>query len=366
MSRYEEIDLHGIRTYPVRGRRSLVEAGGLYRAPESPGELEGFDAFWTSLPDVLAARDLKDLVERTRVARAGGGGFLLMFGGHVIKTGLGPGLIRLMEEGWISALAMNGAGSIHDLEIGCFGKTSEDVAHQLPAGRFGMARETSQWLNAWTVEAARRGEGLGEGLGRAIAEQAGEGAGRSVLAAAWRLSIPATVHLAIGADINHQHPGFPGAAAGETTTRDFRILCRQVQTLEQGVALNVGSAVILPEVFLKALSVAINLGGKFDGLTTAVFDFQRHYRPQVNVAHRPTLQGGKGFYLVGHHELLLPLFIHALLRYGMADRPARKKSRATGRRADLREDGRGDRRLDRRPDGATDGAKRKARRPIGR
>ncbi len=319
MSKYEELDLRGVRTYPVKRRRSLVEASSFYHPPDA---LDSFDSFWNSLPDVLAAKDLRELVQRTRTARAGGAGFLVLLGGHVIKTGLGPGLIRLMREGWITALALNGAGTIHDLEIAFWGRTSEDVAGQLPEGRFGMARETSQWLNAWTVEAARRGEGLGEGLGRAIQEEAGTGAGRSVLASAWQMSIPVSVHLAIGADINHQHPGFSGAAAGETSARDFRILCRQVQTLAKGVALNVGSAVILPEVFLKAVSVAINLGTRFDQLTTAVFDFQRHYRPQVNVAQRPTLQGGKGFYIVGHHELLFPLFIHALLRYGISDGPA--------------------------------------------
>jgi len=221
-----------------------------------------------------------------------------------------------MEEGWITALALNGAGAVHDVEMTLFGETSEDVAAQLGKGRFGMVRETSLWINRWTVEAARRGEGLGEGLGRALLEKDESAGGRSVLAAAYRLGIPATLHLAVGADINHQHSEFDGAAAGEATARDFRILCRQVSALASGVALNLGSAVILPEVFLKALSVSVNLGGRFPNLTTAVFDFQRQYRPLENVVRRPALMGGRGFYLVGQHEILLPLLFHALLWTG--------------------------------------------------
>jgi hypothetical protein len=316
MSRYPEVDLHRLRTYPVAERASLVHHESLYRPPSDP---ESFGEFWDSLPDVLAVRDLRALVARTRAAREAGAGFLLLAGAHVIKTGLAPGLIRLMEDGWITAIALNGAGAIHDLELAFFGRTSEDVAAQLPEGKFGMARETSQWLNAWTIEADRREEGLGEGLGRAFLEQAGEGAARSLLASAYRLGVPVTIHLAIGADINHPHPGFSGAAAGSATTRDFRILCHQVGLLTRGVALNVGSAVVLPEVFLKALSVCTNLGLRFEGLTTAVFDFQRQYRPSENVVRRPALQGGTGLYLIGHHEILVPLLTQALLRLG---RPA--------------------------------------------
>jgi hypothetical protein len=274
------------------------------------------------------------LVERVRAARARKAGLLALVGAHVIKTGLGPGLIQLMEEGWITALALNGAGTIHDLEMSFFGRTSEDVAAQLPEGRFGMARETSLWLNQWTLEAAEREEGLGEGLGRAYAEHAGRGARNSLLATAYRLGIPATVHLCIGADINHQHPSFSGEAAGATTTRDFRILCHQVQSLARGAALNLGSAVILPEVFLKAVSVCINLGVRFEDLTTAVFDFQRQYRPLENVVRRPVLQGGRGYYLVGHHEILLPLFFQALRGPGAR----RGRQRSAGGRA--RRDGR--------------------------
>jgi hypothetical protein len=322
MSRYPEIDLSRVRTYPIRRRRSKVRAEGFLQPVD---DADSFTEFWNSLPDLLAAHDLRDLVSRVRRARERGAGVMAMAGGHVLKTGLGPGLIRLMEEGWITALALNGAGSIHDLEIAFFGNTSEDVAAQLPQGRFGMARETSVWLNQWTVAAAQRGEGLGEGLGRAYLENAPpEGAARSLLASAYRLGIPATVHLAIGGDINHQHPGFDGAAAGETTARDFRIFCAQVDGLGEGVALNLGSAVILPEVFLKAISVCINLGRRFPDLTTAAFDFQKHYRPMENVVKRPSLQGGRGYYLVGHHEILLPLFFQAVRLGGPLGPPSRR------------------------------------------
>ena len=315
MSRYEEADLSRLRTYPVDQRESKVARGQLYHPPS---DLDSFAASWDSLPDVLAARELKDLVERMAQARSAGAGRLLLAGAHVIKTGLAPGFVRLMEEGWITAVALNGAGAIHDLELAFFGQTSEDVAAQLPEGRFGMAEETSRWLNAWTIEAARRGEGLGEGLGREFLDSHAPHAGASLLASAYRLGIPVTVHLSIGTDINQQHPGFDGAAAGEASARDFRILTHAVASLDSGVAINIGSAVLLPEVFLKAISVAINLGATFRDLTTAVFDFQRHYRPMQNVVDRPTRTGGRGYYLVGHHELLVPLFIHALLRHGQS------------------------------------------------
>lgn len=320
MSRYPEADLSRVRTYPIEERSSLVDESQLYRPP---ADLGSFDEFWNSLPDVLAARQLRDLVARMEAARERGAGILILAGAHVIKTGLSPGLIRLMEEGWVSALALNGAGAIHDLEMAFFGRTSEDVAEALPAGRFGMAHETSAWMNEWTRTAAGRGEGLGEGLGRIFLERSGSGGGRSVLASAYRLGIPATVHLSIGTDINQQHSEFSGAAAGETSARDFRLLVPSVERLASGgVALNLGSAVLLPEVFLKAISVAINLGCRYEDLTTAAFDFQRPYRVEQNVLERPTRGVGRGYFLVGHHEILLPLFIHRLLRGRSGPPPA--------------------------------------------
>jgi len=309
MSRYPEADLSRVRTYPVSERASKVEASALYRPPSDPAS---FTEFWDSLPDQLAARDLRELVTRLVAARREGAGVLVMLGAHVIKTGMGPGLIQLMREGWITALAMNGATVIHDLELAFFGRTSEDVAAQLPEGKFGMADETSRWLNEWTRGAAERGEGLGEGLGRQFLEAKAPFREVSILAAAYELGIPATVHLSIGTDINHQHAHFPAAEAGAASARDFRILAATVQTLSRGAALNLGSAVLMPEVFLKAVSVAINLGTRFEDLTTAVFDFQKHYRPLENVVRRPTAGVGRGMYIVGHHELILPLFFQGI------------------------------------------------------
>lgn len=312
-SRYPEADLSKIRAFPVGERDSKVDSDHLYRPPVDPAS---FVELWEGLPDVLAVRDLRELVARMVLAREREAGRVVAMGAHVIKTGMAPGLIQLMEEGWITALAMNGACAIHDLELAFFGRTSEDVGAALSTGRFGMAAETSQWLNAWIADAAARGEGLGEGLGRRFQEEAPPHLGHSVLAAAYRLDIPATVHLSLGTDINQQHPSFPSAAAGETSMRDFRILCKVAESLAQGVAINVGSAVLLPEVFLKAVSVATNLGVVFRDLTTAVFDFQKHYRPLENVVRRPTAGGGRGMYLVGHHEILLPLFFQALRLQG--------------------------------------------------
>lgn len=309
MSKYPEVDLSRVRTYPVAERASKVDGSELYHPPADPSS---FGDFWASFPNQLAARDLRELVTRLIAARNSGAGVLVMLGAHVVKSGMGPGLIQLMREGWVTALAMNGATVIHDLELAFFGRTSEDVAAQLHEGKFGMADETSRWLNDWTRIAGERGEGLGEGLGRQFIERDAPFREVSLLAAAYELGIPATVHLSIGTDINHQHASFPAAEAGLASARDFRILAAVVQTLARGVALNLGSAVLMPEVFLKAVSVAVNLGTRFEDLTTAVFDFQKHYRPLENVVRRPTAQGGRGMYLVGHHELILPLFFQGI------------------------------------------------------
>jgi hypothetical protein len=273
-----------------------------------------------ALPHILAGETLRRAVDA--VARAANAHKLVlaMLGGHVVKTGCGPVLVQLMEEGIVNAVAMNGAAAIHDFEVARFGRTSEDVEASLDAGSFGMAAETATEMNGITVRAAREGLGLGEALGMALAGESSPHREFSVLAAAHRLGLPATVHVAIGTDILHQHPSADGAAIGETSMRDFRILAGCLEGFAGGVALNVGSAVILPEVFLKAFSVAANLGADLTGITTISFDFMRHYRPRVNVLERPTAAGrGVGFELVGHHELLLPLFAAATLgaRVGM-------------------------------------------------
>jgi hypothetical protein len=236
-----------------------------------------------------------------------------MLGGHVIKVGVSPCLIELRERGVITHLAMNGAAAIHDVEVARIGRTSEDVETQLHAGRFGMVDETGDFMNAAMAEGAKAGEGLGEAYGRALLASKPPHAAVSLLAAASRLELPATVHVAIGTDTIHHHPGCDGAALGETSLRDFRIFAATLSEAAGAVVLNFGSAVIMPEVFLKALSVARNLGADLSNLTTVNFDQIQHYRPRVNVVERPTQgPGGRGLALTGHHEIMVPLFAGAV------------------------------------------------------
>ncbi|HET9232960.1 MAG TPA: hypothetical protein VFP10_02330, partial [Candidatus Eisenbacteria bacterium] len=240
---------------------------------------------------------------------------LALMGGHVIKTGCSPVLIQLLEAQAVRAVAMNGAAAIHDYEAARFGQTSEDVEASLGAGSFGMAAETATGMNAVTRLAAEEKLGLGEALGRALQGDDAPHRNLSVLAATYRLGLPATVHVALGTDILHQHPSADGAAIGETSLRDFRILAALLEDFRGGVALHFGSAVILPEVFLKAFSIAANLGKDLTGITTINFDFIRQYRARMNVVERPTAGGrGVGLELVGHHEILLPLFAAGILR----------------------------------------------------
>jgi hypothetical protein len=237
-----------------------------------------------------------------------------MCGAHVIKVGVSPCLIALLERGVITHLALNGAGAIHDVEIARLGRTSEDVEEQLHAGRFGMVDETGEFMADAAREAVARTEGLGEAYGRALVEQGAQHRAASLLAACWRLSRPATVHVALGTDTIHHHPRCDGAALGEASLRDFRILAATLAEARGAVVLNLGSAVILPEVFLKALSVARNLGADLTGLTTVNLDQIQHYRPRVNVVERPTrAEGAKGFSLTGQHEILVPLLAAAVM-----------------------------------------------------
>ncbi|VAW37565.1 hypothetical protein MNBD_DELTA04-294, partial [hydrothermal vent metagenome] len=238
---------------------------------------------------------------------------LLGMGAHVIKVGLNPVLIELMKRGVITAIALNGAGIIHDTEIAMVGRTSEEVADVLGSGAFGAARETGEVLNTAIKRGAEKNIGLGRAVGEALLEQDFPHNDQSLLAQAVRMDIPVTVHVAIGTDIIHIHPGADGAAIGRTSHYDFRVFCALVAGLEGGVYLNVGSAVLLPEVFLKALTVARNLGYEVRHLTTANFDFIRQYRPLTNVVHRPTMEGGCGFNFTGHHELMIPLLAAAIL-----------------------------------------------------
>ena len=307
---YEEFDLSSIKTYPLRSRQSKVGLAQ-FATPHKPGS--GINGFVKSLPGLLAARDFKDVVDAVLAAKRADKAIIWGLGAHVLKTGLSPVLVDLMERGFISAIATNGAGIIHDFEIALSGGTSEDVDATLGPGTFGMAEETGAQLNQAIRDGVALGLGLGQSVGRYLDSAKPSFAQISVAAAAWRLKIPVTVHVAIGTDIIHMHPQASGAAIGEASLRDFKYFVSSVARLERGVYLNCGSAVVLPEVFLKAVAIARNEGRSLDGLTTVNLDFLRHYRPLTNVVSRPTAGTGRGYSLTGHHELLIPLLAAALI-----------------------------------------------------
>jgi hypothetical protein len=310
MSRWREADLSRLTVGSVRERATRVSVEQFAR-PLDPAAAA---AVLDSLPDQLAARQLREVVERVAGAHRRGRPVVAMCGGHVVKVGVSPCLVALLERGVVTHLALNGAAALHDVEIARVGRTSEDVAANLQAGSFGMVDETGDFMNAALAEGVRRGEGLGECWGRALAEEAPPHVGASLLATAWRMDVPVTVHVALGTDTVHYHPRCDGAALGETSLRDFRILAATLSEAHGAAVLNIGSAVILPEVFLKALAVARNLGADLAELTTVNFDQVQHYRPRVNVVERPTLApGARGYSLTGHHEILLPLFTGAIL-----------------------------------------------------
>jgi len=305
---YEDFDLSGLRTYPLASRKSKANASDF----ATPLRGAALKPFFESLPRILAAGDFKAVVDAIKSAHAGGRGIVWGLGAHVIKTGLGPVIVDLMERGYVSALATNGAGVIHDFELALSGGTSEDVDEALGPGRFGMAEETGRLLNAAINDGVTQGLGLGQAVSRRLQEMQPAHASISLLAAAARLEIPVTVHVAIGTDIIHMHPDASGAALGEGSLRDFRYFVSNVARLAGGVFLNCGSAVVLPEVFLKAVALARNRGLSLEGLTTVNLDFTRLYRPQTNVVSRPVAGIGKGYALVGHHEIMIPLLAAAL------------------------------------------------------
>ena len=304
------IDRARVRTVAARTRKSKVR-----RAQEAKPYRAGasFQAFLAGLPGILAAADLRAVIEAS--ARAARRDKLLLwgFGAHLIKVGLAPVVVDLMQRGLVHGALMNGAGCVHDLELALMGRTSEDVGPALDDGSFGMARETAEALNRAIAAGFAAKLGMGEAVGRAILAGRFPHKDRSLLATAVRLGIPVTVHAAIGTDIHHMHPSADGAALGATSYRDFETLTRLVAVLEGGVLFNIGSAVILPEVFLKALALARNLGHRVDRFTTVNLDFVRHYRPTMNVVERPTRRGGRGYSLIGHHEILVPLLAAGLI-----------------------------------------------------
>jgi len=307
---YEEFDLSGVRTYPLDSRVSKARVEDFAR-PVTAGST--FKEWFASLPGILGAQDVHRTVDAIVAARRRDAGVIWGIGAHVIKTGVSPVLIDLMRRGYVSALAMNGAGIIHDFELALSGGTSEDVDDALGPGRFGMAEETGELLNAAINDGVKNGLGLGQAVGHRLREMKPAHEALSVVAAAARLQIPVTVHVAIGTDIIHMHPRASGAALGEGSLRDFRYFVSNVARLKGGVYLNCGSAVVLPEVFLKAVALARNQGASLDKLTTVNMDFTRLYRPQTNVVSRPVAGVGTGYSLVGHHEIMIPLLAAALL-----------------------------------------------------
>jgi hypothetical protein len=315
MTEYREADFSRLKTVPIAKRPNKVDASLLAKPPAPPPSDRSFIAFVDALPSILAAQDLRYVVDQI-VAAAGRRGVLAMLGGHVIKVGLGPLLIALMRRRAITLVAMNGSAAIHDFELAAYGGTSEDVAAGLADGTFGMAEETGREMNAALARGAKSNTGAGEALARYLSARRDlPGRDVSVLLACAELNVPVTVHAAIGAEIIHQHPSADGAALGATSHRDFKRLAGALPDLDDGgVVLNLGSAVVMPEVFLKALTIARNLnGGRPKNFTACDCDMQRHYRPRVNVVERPTLAGGRGIQLTGHHEILIPLLAWSVL-----------------------------------------------------
>jgi hypothetical protein len=311
----KRVNLKRVTTISMAARESKVSLEQF--ATPFDARLDSFRTFLKGLPDILLAHDFRVLVGEILGARRQQKPVVWMMGAHVVKVGLAPVVIDLIRRGVITHVAMNSAAAIHDVETAMWGRTSEDVAANLTDGRFGMVRETGEFINGTLKRAYRKRleqPGYGEALGRRLIGERAAYVQFSILAACMHAGIPATVHAAIGTDIVHQQPSMDGAATGELTLRDFRSLAHTCMGLvDGGVVLNVGSAVIMPEVFLKALTVARNLGAQAHGFTTAVFDMYSLYRPTMNVKLRPTQNGGKGYSFIGHHEIMIPLLAAAIL-----------------------------------------------------
>ena len=313
---FQQLDLSRVNTFSIKHRKSKVHTSEFAHVTHAG---ESFRRFVNSLPRILVANDLRTVVDDIVRARAKKKPVIMMIGAHVIKVGLAPLIVDLLRQGVVSCVSMNSAAAIHDVETAMWGKTSEDVEENITDGYFGMARETGEFINTALIRAQWEGlAGYGETLGKAL--QNAPRKAMSILATCYRLRIPSTVHAAIGTDIIHQQPSMDGSATGELSFRDFKVLCNVVSGLRGGgVVLNIGSAVIMPEVFLKALTVTRNLGNRTVGFTTANFDMVQHYRPRMNVVHRPTRGGGKGFLFTGHHEIMIPLLC-AMINERLADR----------------------------------------------
>lgn len=310
---FKPIDLKDIETYSIKRRKSKVDISDIGKPYRKGSSFKGFS---DTLPNILAAKDIKEVAERIVKAHKAGKVVAVGIGAHVIKVGLAPLIIDMMELGVISSVSTNGAGIIHDFELAMIGRTSEDVAAELKGGAFGMAEETGRILNEAIKDGAKKGCGIGRAVGERLLKEGFSYNDKSILAAGARLDIPVTVHTAVGTDIIHMHPQCSGAAVGEGSHTDFRIFSSVISKLEGGVYLNIGSAVILPEVFLKALTLVRNLGHGANNFTTVNMDFIQGYRPLTNVCKRPAITGGRGYSLTGHHEIMLPL-LAALVKEGL-------------------------------------------------
>lgn len=322
MSEFEPLSLKGVKTYPLKERTSQVRISDFGQRWEPGGNMR----VWVrSLPRILAGNDFRDIVNSLVRATQSGKMILLAMGAHAIKVGLNPIVLDLLDRGIIRGLAMNGACIIHDTELAMAGHTSEDVSAQLGAGQFGMAEETGRFVNEAIIQGARKGYGLGRAVGAMLVKEKFPNNRYSLLAGAFERNIPVTVHVAVGTDIIHCHPSADGAAIGKTSHLDFRIFAGLVSRLEGGVFLNLGSAVIMPEVFLKALSLVRNLGYEVKRFTTVNMDFIRHYRPMANVVDRPTREGGQGYALIGHHEIMFPLLAAAVIEGLEAEKAKREE-----------------------------------------
>ena len=294
-----------LKRYPISKRKSKVSVENFLKFEN--------ETFLENLPDILAGKDLKDIVKYSVKAKKENKKIVIAAGAHIIKVGLSPLFIKLMERGVIDLIALNGAGIIHDTEIAINGATSEDVDSAIKCGDFGMSEETGNLINNAVSKGYESGLGLGESIGKFLFESNFKYKEFSVIQNAYRYNIPVTVHVAMGTDIIHMHSECNGAATGECSLRDFKIFCNTIKELQNGVYFNIGSAVILPEIFLKAVTLVRNLGYKLNDFTTVNLDFIRHYRPLTNVVNRPTSNGGRGFNITGHHEIMVPLIFLNIL-----------------------------------------------------
>lgn len=304
------INIKKVKTYSVKKRLSKVNSADFARIP---AKNKGFRAFYDSLPNILKAKELRSVVDAVIAARKKGKAVIFMAGAHVIKCGLNPVLAELIKNKVITCICLNGAGIIHDFEIAFQGKTSEDVAENLKSGKFGMSRETAEFINQAVAEGVESGLGLGGSVAKKISASKLPYKNLSLLYNAYKYKIPVCVFVGIGTDIIHQHPSFDAGLTGEGAQRDFYTLAENIRPLNNGgVVLNFGSAVLLPEVFLKALNLARNLGNKVKDFTAATFDMLYQYRAFQNVVSRPIMSGGSGYYIIGHHEIMLPLLAQAI------------------------------------------------------